>query len=382
MNINHESTEENIDPIIPLLRTRAATEIEDAKKDATTSPFGSIFVLINAALGAGLLAFPYAFWSSGGVAIALILEAVLIIFVTGSLLILAKGIDETDSSSFEGIISALCGRALGIVCQVSIALYCFGTTIAFLVIIGDQLVDVSSAFTLSNNESLSDQWYFDRKFSISVLSLIFIFPFLMLKNIGSLSYTSILGVVGCVYIAIIVSIKYFLIHDDDQYFTCHRPQPLSSDCHRSWMDVFNAIPLICFGYQCHISSVPIYAGLRMRSLRRYAVVVAIGIAVCVGVYSLTGTFGYLTFHGRPTCIDADILRNYCPKDIPVNVARVMLTICIITSYPILHFVGRFCSHHFYCESHVKDFRDISRTCPFTLTNITATLPSPTHHRSI
>jgi len=63
-------------------------------------------------------------------------------------------------------------------------------------------------------------------------------------------------------------------------------------------------------------------------------------AVCAGVYSLTGTFGYLTFHSRPTCINADILRNYCPKDIPVNVARVMLTICIITSYPILHFVGR------------------------------------------
>ena len=76
MNANQESTEESIEPIIPLLRTRAATEIEDAKKKNTTSPFGSIFVLINAALGAGLLAFPYAFWSSGGVAIALFLEAV------------------------------------------------------------------------------------------------------------------------------------------------------------------------------------------------------------------------------------------------------------------------------------------------------------------
>jgi len=76
MNVNQESTEESIEPIIPLLRTKAASEIEEAKKNTTTSPFGSIFVLINAALGGGLLAFPYAFWSSGGVAIALILEAV------------------------------------------------------------------------------------------------------------------------------------------------------------------------------------------------------------------------------------------------------------------------------------------------------------------
>ena len=31
---------------------------------------------------------------------------------------------------------------------------------------------------------------------------------------------------------------------------------------------------------------------------------------------------------------------------------------------------------------VKYFCDISRTCPFALTNETVTLPSPTHHRSI
>lgn len=35
----------------------------------------------------------------------------------------------------------MCGHMLGVVCQVCIALYTFGTTIAFLVIIGDQLVD-------------------------------------------------------------------------------------------------------------------------------------------------------------------------------------------------------------------------------------------------
>ena len=59
----------------------------------------------------------------------------------GSLISLAKGVDITSASSFEGVVSEMCGRALGVVCQVCIALYTFGTTIAFLVIIGDQLVD-------------------------------------------------------------------------------------------------------------------------------------------------------------------------------------------------------------------------------------------------
>ena len=52
---------------------------------------------------------------------------------------LAKGVDLTSTSSFEGVVSAMCGRMLGVIYQLCIALYTFGTTIAFLVIIGDQL---------------------------------------------------------------------------------------------------------------------------------------------------------------------------------------------------------------------------------------------------
>ena len=61
---------------------------------------------------------------------------------------------------------------------------------------------VSSAFTIKNNEKLSNQWYFHRKFSISVLSILFILPFLMLKNIGSLSYTRYV----CVFVRVCVCV--------------------------------------------------------------------------------------------------------------------------------------------------------------------------------
>lgn len=40
-------------------------------------------------------------------------------------------------------------------------------------------------FTLKNDEPLSHQWYFDQKFSISILPMLFVLPFLMFKNIGS-----------------------------------------------------------------------------------------------------------------------------------------------------------------------------------------------------
>lgn len=41
-----------------------------------TSPWGAVFIIINAALGAGLLAFPIAFYSAGGILPALLVMAV------------------------------------------------------------------------------------------------------------------------------------------------------------------------------------------------------------------------------------------------------------------------------------------------------------------
>lgn len=71
---NKEVSEEQ-EAIIPLLRTHRPNNAEELK-NKTTSPGGTIFVLINAALGGGLLAFPNAYWSSGGFVMGLILQAV------------------------------------------------------------------------------------------------------------------------------------------------------------------------------------------------------------------------------------------------------------------------------------------------------------------
>lgn len=84
---------------------------------------------------------------------------------------------------------------------------------------------------------------------------------------------------------------------------------------------------------------PIYAGLKRRSLKTFSLVLAVGLTICVLVYSLTGVFGYLTFAGR-VCLNSDILQNYCPGDVAIDVARALLALVIITSYPILAFCGR------------------------------------------
>ena len=94
--------------------------------------------------------------------------------------------------------------------------------------------------------------------------------------------------------------------------------------------------------KCHVSSIPIYAGLKpkWRGVSFFSVIVAIGIAICFYVYTSTGVFGFLTFLPNE-CVNSDILRNYCPNDVAISIARGLLILCLITSYPILHFCGRF-----------------------------------------
>ena len=88
-----------------------------------------------------------------------------------------------------------------------------------------------------------------------------------------------------------------------------------------------------------MSAVPVYAGLKRRNLGVFAAVVVAAVSICLIVYTLTGTFGYLTFYTKE-CIASDILRNYCPSDIMVDVARAMIGLVMVTSYPILTFCGR------------------------------------------
>ncbi len=117
--------------------------------------------------------------------------------------------------------------------------------------------------------------------------------------------------------------------------------PFYSPFTSSWETAFNAIPYICFAFQCHISAVPIYAGLKKRTFTNFFFICTIGVLICTIVYTMAGVFGDITFVHRHDPINSDILRNYCPNDIPVSIARGTLIVSLITSYPILFFCGRY-----------------------------------------
>ena len=60
-------------------------------------------------------------------------------FITGAFLILAYCADKHGSQNFQKVILEVLGPRAYIVTQIFLLLYMFGSTIAYMVIIGDQL---------------------------------------------------------------------------------------------------------------------------------------------------------------------------------------------------------------------------------------------------
>lgn len=208
----------------------------------TTSTLGAVFIVVNACLGAGLLNFPAAFSTAGGVAAGIALQMGMLVFIISGLVILAYCSQASNERTYQEVVWAVCGKLTGVLCEVAIAVYTFGTCIAFLIIIGDQQDKIIAVMSKEPDGASGSPWYTDRKFTISLTAFLFILPLSIPKEIGFQKYASFLSVVGTWYVTAIIIIKY--IWPDKEM----RPGDILTRP-ASWMAVFNAMPTICFGFQ-------------------------------------------------------------------------------------------------------------------------------------
>jgi len=288
----------------------------------------AVLLVVNAALGAGILNFPRAYAECGGILTALVIQMSLLVFITGAFLILAYCADKHGSQNFQEVIREVLGPGAYIVTQIIITLYMFGSTVAYMILIGDQLQSVGQAI------DSNPHWYLSRQFLICLVSIVFLLPLCLPKTLKVLSYSSALGTIGAIFICAVTATKYF----EGTY------KPEIVDENLPWTEAFTAVPIICFGFQCHVPSIAIYAELKRASVTRFGIVVVIAMAICSTAYAITASFGYLTFG---TKVYSDVLLNYSSHDIMVNFARVTLSIIVLSTAAVVLFCGRSCVEGLY-----------------------------------
>ena len=68
-----------------------------------TNTIYTVFLIVNAALGAGLLNFPKSYDNAGGIVVAIIVQTVLLVFIVIALLSLAYAADRCESGAAKTI---------------------------------------------------------------------------------------------------------------------------------------------------------------------------------------------------------------------------------------------------------------------------------------
>ena len=139
----------------------SSVDIRGTQELRGSSPYGAVFIVVNAALGAGLLTFPYAFYLAGGWYGGLILQLVsygipcmcvqtvssnfsvqcFLPIALAGLMILAYCAELHQASSYEAMIEGMFGSIAKGIVELFVAVYCFGSCLTYLVVIGDQIVD-------------------------------------------------------------------------------------------------------------------------------------------------------------------------------------------------------------------------------------------------
>ncbi|XP_062433306.1 solute carrier family 38 member 6 isoform X2 [Rhea pennata] len=340
----------------------AREEDEDADEDAESAPllpgshppdrgssFGfSVFNLMNAIMGSGILGLSYAMANTGimGFSILLLIVAGLASY---SVFLLLSMCTQTAVTSYEDLGLFAFGSPGKVLVATTIIIQNIGAMSSYLLIVKSELPGAVAGFLSGDSESgfSSRSWYLDGRLLLLITSVCVVFPLALLPKIGFLGYTSSLSFFFMVYFTLVIIIKKWSI-------PC--PLPLSSgvenlqisnitgECKaklfRLSKESAYAIPTMAFSFLCHTSVLPIYCELQSPSKSRMQNVTVTGIGLSFLIYFVSALFGYLTFYDK---VGSELLQGYSrylPHDTVIMTVKLAILFAVILTVPLIHFPAR------------------------------------------
>ncbi|XP_061552102.1 probable sodium-coupled neutral amino acid transporter 6 isoform X2 [Phycodurus eques] len=307
----------------------------------------SVFNLMNAIMGSGILGLAYAMASTGivGFCFLLILVSSLAAY---SIHLLLKLCDMTGINSYED----LGGRALQkpgkVLVGIAILIQNVGAMSSYLFILKSELPAAITSF-LSPDQT-GEAWYEDGRLLLILVSLCVVLPLAILPKIGFLGYTSSLAFFFMLYFTIVVVVKKWSIpcplpHNVTTLVgACQISNSSDSECTPKLFVVSSksayAIPTMAFSFLCHTAILPIYCELDRPTKARMQNVTNVSVSLSFLLYLVSALFGYLTFYAH---VDSELLLGYdayMPRDIMVMMVRVAIIISVLLTVPLIHFPAR------------------------------------------
>jgi len=295
------------------------------RQSATT--YSCTLNLMNTMIGAGILTLPYAF-SKMGVIMGLVVMLLAVCSTLFCLHILSVHVRVFRNPSYSKLATVTMPR-FKVLVDFAIALMCFGNSIGYLCIIGDNVSDAVLGISSAAKGVL-----IDRRFWISLTVVCVIAPVSTLKNLHSLRYLSTVSIVMTTFITAVLCLY---AYEPDKYFS-----DAKMDCtSESWyiglppgtgvLDVLREVPLFVFGFTCHQNILSLCTEAKTQRQKEFNRIIYYGVGGVALIYTL---FALTGFYLIGTALKADIL-TCLPKDSPlVLVCRLGISMNVTFSMPL------------------------------------------------
>ncbi|CAB1449252.1 unnamed protein product [Pleuronectes platessa] len=307
----------------------------------------SVFNLINAIMGSGILGLAYAMASTGivGFCILLVLVSSLAAY---SIHLLLKLCDQTGINSYEDLGRRALRKPGKVLVGVAILIQNIGAMSSYFFILKSELPAAISIFL--SPDSTGNAWYEDGRLLLILVTICVVLPLSILPRIGFLGYTSSIAFFFMLYFTVVIVVKKWSI-------PCPLPHNLTTlsgafqvsnstdpECTPKLFVISSesayAIPTMAFSFLCHTAILPIYCELDRPSKVRMQNVTNVSISLSFLVYLISALFGYLTFYAQ---VNSELLLGYdmyLPRDIMVMTVRVAILLSVLLTVPLINFPAR------------------------------------------
>uniref|UniRef100_A0A8C6QVT4 Solute carrier family 38, member 6 n=1 Tax=Nannospalax galili TaxID=1026970 RepID=A0A8C6QVT4_NANGA len=302
----------------------------------------SVFNLMNAIMGSGILGLAYVMANTGILGFSFLLLLVAFLASYSVHLLLSMCI-QTAVTSYEDLGLFAFGLP-GKVTSNRNSFCSFAAMSSYLLIIKTELPAAISELLPGD---YSGSWYLDGQTLLIIICVGIVLPLALLPKIGFLGYTSSLSFFFMVFFALVVIVKKWslpcplTLNYIEKFFQISNA---TDDCkpklfHFSKESVY-AIPTMAFSFLCHTSILPIYCELQSPSKTRMQNVTNTAVALSFLIYFISALFGYLTFYDK---VESELLHSYSkylPQDVVVMTVKLCILFAVLLTVPLIHFPAR------------------------------------------
>ncbi|EED94814.1 amino acid/polyamine transporter, partial [Thalassiosira pseudonana CCMP1335] len=204
------------------------------------------------------------------------------------------------------------------------AMYSFGCLIAYVVVVRDNFGLAIRRIALHEGAA----WLYDDGYLAFLVSVTIMLPLSCPRTMKPLAKFSFISVLSIVFL--VLAIVYL-------YFTCTNPVfdggDEQSSFYENWIEIKSSLGTFVFTFTCHHTVNLAYESLpsSIRCPKIWKRVSTNSIVMATETSLAIGIFAYMTFGANTP---ADVLMGYPPDLILANVARILLCLTMVLTFPL------------------------------------------------